>query len=143
MPSAHQAGTGIGVGLIALGAYLPWVASNPFASPHELLPRPVGLDPGFEIWGLLLISLATLTCLGLLLHIPWINTGIFRGLVGATALILATWFLVEWGFTGYFVAGIGVYLTVIGGVMIVVSELVGMKGSIIPNDLHALVSKQF
>lgn len=143
MAPRHQTGTWIGVGLIASGAYLPWVAKNPFASPDELLYRPGGLDPGFEIWGFLLIPLAALACLGLLFHIPWINTGIFRGFVGVTALVLATSFLVEWGVTGYFIAGIGVYLTVIGGIMLGISELVRMTGSTLPKSLHTLISEQF
>ncbi|SDR29881.1 hypothetical protein SAMN04489842_3113 [Natronobacterium texcoconense] len=122
MTSSRQAGTWLGLGLLSLGAYLPWVTSNPLATRHEIRPRPVGLDPGFEIWGVLLLSLVGLTSLGLLLGVPRTNTGVFRGIVGGTALILPIWFLIEWGITGYFIAGSGVYVTAVGGFMIIAIE---------------------
>ncbi|MEY7847708.1 hypothetical protein AB7C87_00680 [Natrarchaeobius sp. A-rgal3] len=111
-----------GLLLVALGAYLPWIRSHPTVDT-ALLMYPAGLGSGLEIWGSITLALSVIAAVGIVTGIGGVDTSLFRALVGATAVVLGGHVLVHSpGVTGPFVAGTGAILTVLGGLVLLVSE---------------------
>lgn len=111
-----------GLCFLLVGAYLPWVRANPTYEWNLAIGLP-GMDSGMETYGLITLILGIMALLGLLIDLKWISRSSFRALVGAVAMVTSVFFYVgEYGLLGMYIADSGVYLTFIGGVILLLAE---------------------
>jgi len=107
-----------GLCFLLIEAYLPWVRANPTYEWNLAVGLP-GMDSGMETYGLITLILGLITILGLLVDLKWISNSSFRALVGAVAVVTSVFFYIgEYGLLGMYIADVGVYLTFIGGVIL-------------------------
>ncbi|ADD07037.1 uncharacterized protein Nmag_3487 [Natrialba magadii ATCC 43099] len=106
-----------------LGATLPWIRVNPHAEA-QLLTYISGMGSGLETYGFLVVPLVLVTFAGTVLEYPWISTGPFRAGVGGAMVALPLWFSwwTGYGVSGSLIMGSGVYVTAVGGVVLLVLE---------------------
>ncbi|AOP12861.1 uncharacterized protein Nmag_1837A [Natrialba magadii ATCC 43099] len=113
----------IGLGTIAFGAYLPWVTTHPNVN-IEILAHPAGLGSGLEIWGAITLPISIIAVIGILADLPWVGTQKYLLLVGLVSIILGIIpILTDPGITGVFISGPGPFVTVIGSVITIISQL--------------------
>ncbi len=111
-----------GLCLLGLGAYFPWVITNP-AYEYIHLVKIAGMGSGTETYGLVTLVLAVIAALGILIEIRWISSEAFRTVVGTVSVVLSSgFFFTQYGVTGMFIAGTGMYLTLIGGIVLLMGS---------------------
>ena len=110
----------LGLGLLALGSYLPWIQVNTTGiKPLVWLP---GIDSGLDLWGLIILPLAVITAV-ILLWRPNHQLGQYVSLLtGGVAFLLAVVDLSQYPSVDAtpFAPAIGVYLTLLGGILVIV-----------------------
>ncbi|OIB57902.1 hypothetical protein [Natrialba sp. SSL1] len=106
-----------------LGASLPWIRINPHAE-MQLLTYISGMGSGLETYGFLVVPLVLVAFAGTVLEFPAISTGAFRASVGGALVALSLWFgwWTGYGVSGPLTVGSGVYVTVGGGLVLLVLE---------------------
>ncbi len=109
-----------GFALIGIGVFLPWVG-EPQARVYVL-----GMESGFERqWGkrlLLGAGLGTaLVLASLATRVRWAVVGPILGAIGAVTILVA---VITSPLTGQWPTGIGVYVTIAGGLLVVGATLV-------------------
>ena len=117
---------GAGVIAISIGAYLPWLKTNPSLPPDAQVPQILflGMNAGLE--GLDFVLLGSV---GLALVLHGISSRkqlqtVFTLLAGVGAIVLCALYLSGSslaGFTAIFVPALGWYLTVLGGVLLIIA----------------------
>lgn len=85
---ASRIAVAVGVGLVLLGASLPWIVHNP-AFEQVLLVKKMGMGSGLETYGLVTFVLGILAAVGLLVGGRWIRTDAYRAALGAVGIGLS------------------------------------------------------
>lgn len=101
---------GLGSAIVAgIAAFLPWVTTGVEAGPVEVSASSTGI----EGLGLLTLVLA-IVAIGVILAMSWEDQGtVATGIVGVIVVIVGLWKIVD--IEGAASPGIGLYLTVLGG----------------------------
>ncbi|MFC4449871.1 hypothetical protein [Halorussus aquaticus] len=114
--SPPEAASFVGLGLLAVGSYLPWVRTNA-AGPVPAVYLP-GMNTGLDLWGLVIVPLAV-AAVALLWRPSRRASRVATAAAGGVACLLA---LVE--LSAYprldaspFAPAVGVYVTLAGGVV--------------------------
>ncbi|NGM71248.1 hypothetical protein G6M89_19950 [Natronolimnobius sp. AArcel1] len=124
MKRSRKIGTWVGLVLIGGGAFLPWITANPLTQEPALLLYPAGLGSGFEVWGVLTLTLALAAAIGIRARVRWLDSPTVRIGVGLVSLSVATEFIVRGSLmSGQYVAGSGVLMTILGGAILVATQL--------------------
>ena len=109
----------VGIAALVAGAVLPWISPNPFHDGPVFLVYLPGMRSGLELWGLVTLPLTVLAAFVLLWSGPRTTLTLTGVAIVSAALALTN--LTTYGFTGMFVPGPGVYLTLTGGVLLLVA----------------------
>lgn len=118
-----------GASLVAIGSVLPWIRPNPAlvgqrdGIPSILLPQ---MNPGVGIYGLVLFGVAGLAVATLAFDPSDRKRTAGVSLAGIVAVVLPVQYVVSTslvGFDGTFVPSVGWYLTLAGGLGLLVGRL--------------------
>ncbi|WP_126967131.1 hypothetical protein [Halomicrobium mukohataei] len=81
------------------------------------------MHSGTETYGLVTLVLALVTALGMVSDLKWVSESSFRVSVGTVAVVTSVTFCVgKYGIIGMFIADVGVYVTLLGGVVLLLAE---------------------
>lgn len=134
----RRVGTWLGAGLIAVGAFLPWVVENPRYHGNEIGPAVLGMGSGLETFGLVTLILVILVAVCVSLRGPWVPA--LSVIVGTVAIGFSLLFLGDYGVMGrsrMFLTGPGVFATFVGGLLLVTAHLERQSGGSLPPRLHS------
>lgn len=115
---------GVGAGLVAVvGAFLPWVVTEVSAGPVDA----GGSAAGIEGLGAITLALG-LVAVGAVVALDWSDRGaLATALVGVAVVLVSGWKVVDLG--GPASPGLGIYLTLLAGLVILASGLLGLRSA--------------
>lgn len=106
-----------------IAAFLPWVTAGVEAGPVEVSAS----NTGIEGLGVLTLVLAIIA-VGTILAMSWEDQGtVATGIIGVVVALVAIWKIVD--INGAASPGMGLYLTVLGGIGLVVAGVWGYQSA--------------
>lgn len=107
--------------VVGIAAFLPWITAGVEAGPVDVSASSTGIE-GLGLLTLLLAIIAV----GVILVLRWEDFGtVVTGIVGVVVTVVALWKIVD--IDGAVAPGIGLYLTVLGGIGLVVAGAWGYQ----------------
>ncbi|MFC6824781.1 hypothetical protein [Halopelagius fulvigenes] len=114
----------VGTTLVAVGAYLRWLGTNPALPPDAEIPTVhyPGMGTGIESWDFVVLGATSLALFALAFRPRTRLQSAITFLSGGTAMFLCAFYLRTFsplvGFDATFVPAVGWYLTVLGGILL-------------------------
>lgn len=120
--------------VVVVGAFLPWVKVGPDAGPAIPAIYIAGMDSGMEVWGQVVVPAVLLSATAILYFDYGKNTALLTLLVGGlTVAASLNYVFVYSGYLGTFVPAVGVYLTLTGGIGLVLGGGIRLFSNYLPS----------